>query len=495
MSNEKFRSSLNEECGVVAIHNHKHAAELTYFALHSLQHRGQEAAGIATYDVNDEDCHLHSNLGLVTEVFNTPESMTKLTGDYALGHVRYATDGNNILRNVQPFVFRFHDQKISFAHNGQIVNAKSLRNQLEDQGAVFNSTSDTELLIHLIRRSPQPTFMEQLKDALRQLEGGFTFVLMVGNHIYGAVDPYSFRPLVVGQFPDGGYMLASETCALDVCGAEFVREVKAGEIIHFHEEEYDLISYTENTTTAIEAMEYVYFARPDSNIAGINVHTARKNSGKHLAEEASAPEADIVIGVPNSSLSAASGYAEASGLPYEMGLVKNQYVGRSFIQPTQALRDKAVRMKLSAVRGVVQGKSVVMVDDSIVRGTTCKRIVRLLKNAGAKEVHVRIASPLFMFPSFYGIDVSTSSELIAAHKTEDEIREYIGADSLSYLSVDGLVDAIGIDYDAPYNGLCMESFTGYYPAPIADFKERYLEQLTPLQEAFLDKGKQVNHAK
>ena len=475
--------SLNEECGVFGIWGHPEASNVTYFGLHSLQHRGQEGAGI----VSKEGTKLrgHRDLGLVSEVFRDKEKLERLVGESAIGHVRYATSGSNSIQNIQPFLFHFYDMSVGICHNGNLINAKTLKKELEQQGAIFHSSSDTEVLIHLIRRSKKETFKEQLKESLNTIKGGFTYLVLTERTLYGAVDPNSFRPLAIGKMKNGAYVAASETCALDVVGAEFVCNVGAGELVSINDEGIRIEKYTENTQVAIAAMEYVYFARPDSNIAGINVHSARKRTGRALAKEQPTPDADMVIGVPNSSLSAASGYAEESGLPYEMGLIKNQYVARTFIQPTQELREQGVRMKLSAVRGVVQGKSIVLVDDSIVRGTTSKRIVQLLKEAGAREVHVRIACPPLMFPSFYGIDISTTEELISANKTNEEICEIIGADSLGFLSEQGLIDSIGLNYDAPYTGLCMECYNGDYSAGLYDYEESYVNSMTDIQKQFL----------
>ena len=475
--------SLNEECGVFGIWGHPEASNVTYFGLHSLQHRGQEGAGI----VSKEGTKLrgHRDLGLVSEVFRDKEKLERLIGESAIGHVRYATSGSNSIQNIQPFLFHFYDMSVGICHNGNLINAKTLKKELEQQGAIFHSSSDTEVLIHLIRRSKKETFKEQLKESLNTIKGGFTYLVLTENTLYGAVDPNSFRPLAIGKMKNGAYVTASETCALDIVGAEFVCNVGAGELVSINDEGIRIEKYTEDTQVAIAAMEYVYFARPDSNIAGINVHSARKRTGRTLAKEQPTPDADMVIGVPNSSLSAASGYAEESGLPYEMGLIKNQYVARTFIQPTQELREQGVRMKLSPVRGVVQGKSIVLVDDSIVRGTTCKRIVKMLKEAGAREVHVRIACPPLMFPSFYGIDISTTEELISANKTNEEICEIIGADSLGFLSEQGLIDSIGLNYDAPYSGLCMECYNGDYSAGLYDYEESYVNSMTDIQKEFL----------
>ncbi|MEG0159820.1 amidophosphoribosyltransferase [Carnobacterium sp.] len=466
--------SLNEECGVFGVWGHHDAARLSYFGLHSLQHRGQEGAGI----VANQSGKLkgHRNVGLIAEVFKDEADLQRLEGHAAIGHVRYGTAGSDGINNIQPFLFKFYDEEMALAHNGNLINAKSLRFELEREGAIFHSNSDTEVLMHLIRRSKEATFLDKLKESLNTVKGGFAYLILTPEALIGALDPNGFRPLSIGQMQNGAYILASETCAIDVVGAKFVRQVMPGEIVIIDDSGYRIETYTDETTMSICSMEYIYFARPDSDIAGVNVHTARKNMGRRLAEEAPI-EADIVIGVPNSSLSAASGYAEMSGIPYEMGLVKNQYIARTFIQPTQELREQGVRMKLSAVRGVVAGKKVVMVDDSIVRGTTSRRIVKLLKEAGAAEVHVRIASPPLRYPCFYGIDIQTRQELIAANHSVSEIETLIGADSLAYLSQDGLIDSIGLNYDAPYTGLCMAYFNGDFPTSLYDYEAEYLASL------------------
>ena len=358
--------SLNEECGVFGVWGHPDAARVTYFGLHSLQHRGQEGAGIVTNDAGK--LNGHRDLGLLAEVFSDERVLQRLTGDAAIGHVRYATAGNGSVDNIQPFLFKFFDQQIGLAHNGNLTNAKSLRKSLEKAGAIFHSNSDTEILMHLIRRSEEPLFMDRVKEALNQVKGGFAYLLLTENAMIAALDPNGFRPLSIGKMVNGAYVVASETCALEVIGAEFIRDVRPGEVVIIDDAGIQIEQYTQEVQPAICSMEFIYFARPDSNIAGVNVHRARKNMGRRLAQEAPI-EADMVIGVPNSSLSAASGYAEASGIPYELGLVKNQYIARTFIQPTQELREQGVRMKLSAVRGVVEGKRVILVDDSIVRGT------------------------------------------------------------------------------------------------------------------------------
>ncbi len=467
---------IHEECGIFGVWGHPDAARLTYFGLHALQHRGQEGAGI----VSNDNGHLigHRGLGLLTQVFSDEHEIERLKGDKAIGHVRYATSGSGSVDNIQPFLFRFHDGDVALGHNGNLTNCVSLRRKLEDEGAIFHSNSDTEVLMHLIRRSNAPTFMDKLKEALNKVHGGFAYLLMTEHAMIGALDPNGFRPLSLGRMKNGAYVLASETCALDIVGAEFVRDIGPGEIIVVDDDGYHMDRYTTNTQLAICSMEYIYFARPDSNIYGVNVPSARKRMGAILAKESPAP-ADMVIAVPNSSLSAASGFSETSGLPNEMGLIKNQYVARTFIQPTQELREQGVRMKLSAVRGVVKGKSVAVIDDSIVRGTTSRRIVQLLREAGAREVHMRISSPPLKYPCFYGIDIQTTKELIAAKKSVEEIREYIGADSLAFLSLDGLVEAIGLHADAPYGGLCVAYFNGDYPTALDDYEESFLKSLTP----------------
>lgn len=480
--------SLNEECGVFGIWNHPESAQLTYMGLHSLQHRGQEGAGIV--GSNGNELKGERGLGLLSEAISDAQLESFKDYNHTIGHVRYATSGNKGIENIQPFLYHFYDMSVGVCHNGNLVNAQSLRKKLEKDGAIFHSSSDTEVIMHLIRRSKATDFEGSLKESLNIIKGGFTFALLTKDALYGAVDPNAIRPLAVGRMKTGAYIIASETCAIDVLGAEFVRDIHAGEYVVINDDGIRVESYTKQTSTAISAMEYIYFARPDSTIAGKNVHAVRKESGKRLADESPVKGADMVIGVPNSSLSAATGFAEESHLPYEMGLVKNQYVARTFIQPTQELREQGVRVKLSAVKDIVYGKNIVLVDDSIVRGTTSKRIVRMLKDAGANEIHVRIASPEFMFPSFYGIDVSTSSELISAHKSPEEIRDYIGADSLAYLSVDGLIDSIGLDLDVPYNGLCVESFTGDYPAGLYDYETRYFENLSKRQKEYLSEHKQ-----
>ncbi len=451
----------HEECGIFAVVGHHDAAKMCYYGLHSLQHRGQEAAGIL---VSDGDRLLvKKDEGLVSEVFNN-EKLDLLPGTSAIGHVRYATAGGGGLANVQPLLFRTRQGSMGIAHNGNIINASILRDELEDQGSIFQSSSDTEILGHLIKRE-EGTFVDRICKSLLKLDGGFAFLILIENALYIARDRYGLRPLSIGQLPNGAYVVTSETCALEVVGAKFVRDVEPGEVIRIKDNAIKSKYYTDKTFKATCAIEYVYFARPDSDIDGINVHMSRKRAGIQLAKEAPC-DADIVVGVPDSSLSSAIGYAEATGIPYETGLIKNKYVGRTFIQPTQELREQGVRMKLSAISAVVRDKKVVMIDDSIVRGTTSKRIVKLLKEAGAKEVHVRIASPAIKFPCFYGVDMSTFDELISNRLNVEELREYIEADSLAFISEDGLYSTVYNKEITNHTGLCMACFTGIFPTKL-----------------------------
>ena len=424
---------LHEECGVFAVCGYEHAAAMCYYGLHSLQHRGQEAAGIVVKD--KEALSIQKGEGLVSEVFDQ-EKINKMKGDYAIGHVRYSTAGGGGIANVQPLLFRTLNGSLGIAHNGNIVNANVLKAELEKKGSIFSSTSDTEILGHLIMRE-EGHMIDRICKSLNRLDGAFAFLILIENALYVARDKYGLRPLSIGQLPNGAYIFSSETCAFEVVGAKFVRDLEPGEIVRVKNNELKSKLYTEDVTDKICAMEYIYFSRPDSNLDGINVHTTRKLAGKQLYKEAPV-DADLVIGVPDSSISAAIGYSEASGIPYEMGLIKNKYVGRTFIQPTQEMREQGVRMKLSAVSSIVCGKRVIMIDDSIVRGTTSKRIVRLLKEAGAKEVHVRIASPAIKWPCFYGVDMSTMDELISNKLSVEELCTYIEADSLAFISEEGI---------------------------------------------------------
>ena len=454
-----YDRELHEECGVFGIFGVPDAASLTYYGLHALQHRGQEGCGIVSVDA-DGRFHRVKGAGLVTEVFSG-DKLSKLAGSMTIGHVRYSTTGGNTSENIQPFLFRHNSGDFALAHNGNLVNSTQLRQYLENKGSLFQSTSDSEILAHLIKKETKyrdrPRIFAII-DALNMLEGAFAFLIMTANRIYACRDKYGLRPLSIGRLRDG-YVVSSETCAFDVLGAEFLRDVEPGEIVTIDAHGLRSRDYSQYKRRQMCAMEYVYFSRPDSDIEGCNVHAFRKETGRILWREAPA-EADIVVGVPDSSLSAAMGYAEASGLPYEMGLIKNKYIGRTFIQPSQELRERGVRMKLSAVRTIVRGKRVVLVDDSIVRGTTSRRIVAMLREAGATAVHVRIASPPMTNPCFYGVDTSTYDELISAHKSVEEVGQEIGSDSLAFLSKEALLQAGG------RSELCLACYTGNYPTAL-----------------------------
>jgi amidophosphoribosyltransferase len=450
-----FERQLNEECGVFGVFNVNQAEELAYYALHSLQHRGQEGCGIVTN--NGEKLRVHKGEGLVTEVFNN-EHLATIEGHCAIGHVRYSTAGGGGIENVQPFLFRHHTGDFGLCHNGNLVNSKQLKMQLEREGSIFQSSSDTEILAHLIKKDSRTNRIEAIKSALNKLEGAFAFLVLTKDKLYAMRDKHGLRPLSLGRI-NGGYVLTSETCAFDITGAEYIRDLEPGEILTITKDGMYSTFYSEERAHKMCAMEYIYFSRPDSDIEGLNVHLARRETGRVLAKESPA-EADIVIGVPDSSISAATGYAEQLNIPYQMGLIKNKYVGRTFIQPSQELREKGVKMKLSPIRSVVAGKRVVMIDDSIVRGTTSRRIVRMLKEAGALEVHVRIAAPPITHPCFYGVDTSNYEELISARMSVEGVKEEIGADSLAFLSLEGLGQSLN------RSDMCHACFSGKYPTHI-----------------------------
>ena len=460
MENEYFLTGkIHEECGVFGVYHVSSAASLSYFGLHALQHRGQEAAGIATSDGKQITCI--KGKGLITEVFNN-ETINKMDGIHAIGHVRYSTDGGNEIENVQPIMVRAHTGHFGAVHNGQIVNASELKEDLENQGSIFQGSSDSEIMLHLIQREAG-TFVEKIMGACRKMEGAFAFIIMTKDCMYAVRDKNGLRPLSLA-FLEDGYCISSETCAFDIVGAKFIRDIEPGEVVRIASDGVKSFHYTQEVQHKMCAMEYIYFARPDSCIEGINVHASRRHAGMLLAQSDDV-EADIVIGVPDSSLSAAIGYSEASGLPYEIGLIKNRYVGRTFIQPTQQQRERGVRMKLSAISSIVSGKRVVMVDDSIVRGTTSRRIVQLLKDAGATEVHVRIASAPFSSPCFYGVDTSTYEELISARMGVDELCTYINADTLKFMTIEQMREAI------PTRDLCVSCFSGQYPTALFSFQK------------------------
>lgn len=452
--------SLNEECGIFGVFGDPLAAQTVYYGLHSLQHRGQEGAGITTSD--GTSLFIKKGEGLVNEVF-AADSFIELPGDRAIGHVRYSTVGSNNFENIQPLLFRSGQGDMALAHNGELVNAAEIRTRLEQQGSIFQTTSDTEILAHLIRRSLQPLFRDKVRDALHSLVGGFAFIILTPNELIAASDPNGLRPLALGDL-NGAPVISSESCAFDIVGASFVRDVQPGEMIYINRDGMQS-EFFEQGKQHLCSMEYIYFSRPDSILDGITVHAARKAMGKSLARELPA-QADIVIGVPDSSTSAAIGFAEESNIPYEMGLIKNRYVARTFIQPSQELRERGVKMKLSAVRGIVENKRLIVVDDSIVRGTTMKRIVRLLRESGAKEIHLRISSPPLIHPCFYGIDMHSYDELLSARMTPDEIADYLNADSVQFLSLQGMLSAISDSIDVDHCRRCLACFIGQYPTPV-----------------------------
>ncbi len=454
---------LKDECGVFGVFGHDEAAALSFYGLHALQHRGEESAGICT-TVDGSEFFLHKGMGLVKEVFDN-DRLASLKGSTAIGHVRYSTSGASLIGNAQPLMFQFRHGHIAIATNGNIVNADEIREELEEAGSIFQTTSDTEVLVHLIARARGVALEEAVKPALQRVRGGYAFLIMAGDKLIVARDPHGLRPLAMGRI-DGAYVFASETCAFETIGAEYIRDIEPGELLLFDREggmRQERIAPLERR--AICSMEYIYFSRPDSDLDGINLHAARKRMGVQLAMEAFV-DADVVTGVPDSSISAAIGYAEQTGIPYELGMIKNRYTGRTFIQPSQELRERGVKMKLSAVRKVVEGKRVVMIDDSIVRGTTSLRIVKMLRDAGASEVHVRISSPPYANPCFYGIDTPSRRDLIASTHSLEEIRRAIDADSLHFLSKEGLLAAIGREPGEYNRGMCTGCFDNDYPTRV-----------------------------
>lgn len=449
---------IHEECGVFGAFNVKHASEIAYYALHAMQHRGQQGCGIVSTD--GVRLYGHRGTGMVKETFHEKE-LRECRGDFAIGHVLYTANSGSGSNNIQPFMFNHSTGDFGLCNNGNIVNSKQVRERLERNGSIFQSNSDTEILAHLVKKDATKSRIEAIKEALNIIKGAFAFVIITKDKLYAMRDKNGLRPLSIGKLGDG-YVVSSETCAFDVIGAEFVRDILPGEIVTFsNKNTMTSTFYTDNRVNNICAMEYIYFSRPDSDVCGVNVHYSRKEAGRVLAQEAPV-DADIVIGVPDSSLSAAVGYAEESGIPYEMGLIKNKYMGRTFIEPSQELRDKGVMMKLSPVRSIVKGKRIVVIDDSIVRGTTSTKIVQMLRDMGAKEVHMRIACPPMTHPCFYGVDTNTYDELISACHDDEEVRQIIGCDTLAFISSDGLKKAIGI------SDMCMACFNGHYPTELFD---------------------------
>jgi amidophosphoribosyltransferase len=456
---------LREECGVFGVFGHPDAAAITALGLHALQHRGQEAAGIVSYD--GKRFHSERRMGLVGESFSRREVIDRLPGSIAVGHVRYSTTGETVLRNVQPLFAELDGGGFAIGHNGNLTNGLTLRRQLVRDGALMQSTTDTEVILHLVARARRNRFIDRFIEGLRQLEGAYAFVGMTNKKLIGARDPFGIRPLVVGRL-DGCPILASETCALDIIGAKYVRDIENGEVVVFDEDGL----HSHKPFPPMQArpciFEYIYFARPDSIVGGRNVYDVRKTMGAELAREAPAA-ADVIVPVPDSGVPAAIGYAQQAGIPYELGIIRNHYVGRTFIQPTQSIREIGVRMKHSANRAVVSGKRIVLIDDSLVRGTTSVKIVAMMREAGAAQVHMRIASPPITHSDYYGIDTPERDKLLAATHDLEGMRKFIGADSLAFLSVDGIYRAMGIEQrDAARPQFTDHCFTGDYPTGLTD---------------------------
>jgi amidophosphoribosyltransferase len=456
-----FSESPKEECGVIGIFApNEDVARMTFFGLYALQHRGQEAAGMAVAD--GQVMSMHKGIGFVSRVF-TPESMAEMQGHYAIGHTRYSTTGSSSLRNAQPFMIETIHGPLALAHNGNLVNSAELRQELMQQGVGFSSSSDTEVMTMMLARNGGATWEERIKTAMKKWVGAYSLVILTRDCVYAVRDPWGFRPLCIGMLPSGGHAVASETGALQTLGCEAIRDVKPGEVVSLSNNALKVMQAVKpEQPSAMCVFEHIYFARPDQTWDGINVHHVRQRLGEELAREVAGRfEADVVIPVPDSSVPAAIGFSHVSGIPYNDGFIKNRYVGRTFIEPTDSLRKRGVALKFNVINENVRDKRVVMVDDSIVRGNTTGPLIKLLKNAGAKEVHVAITCPPIAHPCFMGVDMGRHEDLIAHKRTVEEIREYVGADSLYYLSVDGMMKAV-----QRKDGFCQACFTGQYPIPV-----------------------------
>ncbi|MBC8338512.1 MAG: amidophosphoribosyltransferase [Rhodospirillales bacterium] len=471
-----------EECGLFGIYNMVDSATHTALGLHALQHRGQEAAGIVAYD--GEQFHSHRALGLVGDNFSSNETMTQLSGDMAIGHVRYSTTGGTVLRNIQPLFADFKFGGLAVAHNGNLTNAVKIRQELVQRGCIFQSTSDTEVIIHLIAISEYGRVVDRITDALGQIQGAYSLLAITQKKMIGMRDPYGVRPLVLGRLGDA-WILSSETCALDIIGAEFVRDVEPGEIIIIDDKGLHSIKPFAKKPNRFCIFEYIYFARPDSVMEGRNVYDVRKNIGAELARE-SHVDSDLIVPVPDSGVPAAIGYSQEAGVPFELGIIRNHYVGRTFIEPTDHIRHLGVRLKHNANAAKIKGQRVVLVDDSIVRGTTSVKIVEMVRNAGAKEVHMRVSSPPTAHPCFYGIDTPQQSELLASQYDLEAMAKHIGVDTLAFISIDGLYRAVGEqgrDLEMPQ--YCDACFSGEYPIPLVDHEKNPMQQ----QLSLLDEHK------
>ena len=469
---------LREECGIFGISNHEDASALTALGLHALQHRGQEGCGIVSFD--GKNYHSEKRQGLVGDHFTDPDTLKKLPGNFAIGHNRYSTTGETSLRNIQPFFADLHMGGLSIAHNGNLTNALILRETLVKDGAIFRTTSDTETIVQLIAKSSRDKFVDKLIDALFQIQGGYSLVIMTNKKLVGVRDPFGIRPLVLGKFKNS-YIFASETCALDIVGAKFIREVENGEIVIIENNEIKSIKPFPSQKPRPCVFEFIYFARPDSLINNKCAYEYRKNLGIELAKETDI-DSDLVVPVPDSGVPAALGYAEQSKKKFELGLIRNHYVGRTFIEPTQSIRSLGVKLKLSTTKTIVKNKSIILIDDSLVRGTTCLKIVKMLYEAGARKVHVRIACPKIKYPDFYGVDMPTKVELLAHQKSTDEMCKYIKAESLKFLSINGLYNALcGEERNKNYPQFSDHYFTGEYPIkPVDNLQGLKVKQLSLL---------------
>jgi amidophosphoribosyltransferase len=476
-----YNPKLKEECGVFGISKSNDAAALTALGLHALQHRGQEGCGIVTFD--GKKYYSEKRFGLVGDNFNKEKVLKSLPGNYAVGHNRYSTTGDNTLRNIQPFFADTNAGGIGVAHNGNLTNSITLRNKLVQDGAIFHTTSDTETIVQLIAKSKRNKTIDKVIDAIFQIQGGYALVMLTQNTLIGVRDPYGIRPLIIGKIKDS-YVFASETCALDIIGAKYVRDVENGEVVYVEGNELKSIKPFPPKKVRPCVFEYIYFARPDSLLNGKSAYEHRKNFGIELAKE-NKIEADIVVPVPDSGNAAALGFAQYLGINFELGLIRNHYVGRTFIEPSQKIRSLGVKLKLNANQSTIKDKKIILIDDSLVRGTTSHKIVKMLYDAGAKEVHVKIACPEIRFPDFYGVDTPTKKELLAANKTNDEICEYIGAQSLDFLSIEGMYRAMGFaKRDEAYPQLTDHYFTGEYPVkPIDELGDDKVTQLSLLSTA------------
>ena len=478
---KNYNPKLKEECGVFGISNNNDASALTALGLHALQHRGQEGCGIVSFD--GEKYHSEKRFGLVGDNFSKEKVLKNLPGNYAIGHNRYSTSGENTLRNIQPFFADTNAGGIGVAHNGNLTNSITLRKKLVDDGAIFHTTSDTETIVQLIAKSKRNKTIDKIIDAIFQIQGGYALVMLTQNTLVGVRDPYGIRPLVIGRIKDS-YVFASETCALDIIGAKYIRDVENGEVVFIENNELKSIKPFPARKIRPCVFEYIYFARPDSLLNGKSAYEHRKNFGVELAKE-NKIDADIIVPVPDSGNAAALGFAQFLGKNFELGLIRNHYVGRTFIEPSQKIRSLGVKLKLNANQSTIKNKKIILVDDSLVRGTTSHKIVKMLYDAGAKEVHVNIACPEIKYPDFYGVDTPSKKELLAANKTNDEICEYIGAKSLNFLSLEGMYRAMGFDKrNNSYPQLTDHYFTGDYPVkPIDELSDDKVTQLSLLSTA------------